>query len=150
MQYFSIMTKILPHTERFIVAFNKLRAEKKLPTNAILATQIGLKGGNSITEISGRRQNIGLGNLQKFAEIYGPDNGFTFEELAGTSPFPKDGKEWERARMAALEEEIAGLKTMVYSLLGKDRSLEECLDDIDDATTKILARRRRSERKDHQ
>lgn len=142
------MTKILPHTERFVVVFNKLKAEKKLPSNAKLAPQIGLSSGNSITEIIGMRQNIGLDNLQKFCEVYGPDNGFTFEELAGKSPFPKDDKEWERARMAAMEEEIAGLKIMVYGLLGKTRTLEECLDDIDDATTKILTRRRRSERKD--
>src|ERR1044072_2289458 len=140
-----IMAKILPHTERFVLTFNKLKNEKKLPSNAILANQLGIGTGNTFTEIRNGRQNISLDALQKFCDIYGPTNGFTFEELAGRSPLPKDDeREWERARIAAIEEQIAILKSMFYDLKGTPRSVAECLDDIETSTKVILARRRQS------
>jgi SOS-response transcriptional repressor LexA len=75
------MVKILPHTTRFIEVFNKLKADKKLPSNAELAEAMGMKSGNTLTEIKARRQNISLEQLQKFCDLMDLD----FAYYSGTS-----------------------------------------------------------------
>lgn len=67
------MTKILPHTKRFLLIFNSLKQEKKLPSNEVLAHEIGLNSGNSITEITKGRQNIGIDNIELFCKKYNAD-----------------------------------------------------------------------------
>jgi hypothetical protein len=61
------------------------------------------------------------------------------------SPFtPEDPLNFERATLLAHEKEIAMLKSMLYEVLGRERSYEECLDDIAKSRIKILADLRRS------
>ncbi|MFX1704559.1 hypothetical protein PV783_11430 [Chitinophaga sp. CC14] len=136
------MPKILPHTERFILIFNKLKNEKKLPSNEILAQKIGLNSGNSITEIKNRRQNIGMDVLQKFCDLYGKDNGFTMDAFTGNSPFsPDDHLNWERAVIKVLTHELAKVQSKLYN-----RPVEDCLEEIDKNTTLTLADLRRSDK----
>lgn len=148
--------KILPHTERFIMTFNELKANKKLPSNKVLAEKIGLPGGNSLTEIKGRRQNIGLDSLQKFCDIYGPDNNFTMSTFIGTSSKDSDEKKkgqekedgsWERAAIKALTWKLADALSEISNLKGDPRPVTEYLTEIDKSTTLILADQRASRKK---
>lgn len=61
--------KIEQRTDRFIAAYNALKADV-LPSNYNLALTIGLNSANSITEITKRRQNIGIENIQKFCDFF--------------------------------------------------------------------------------
>lgn len=61
-------------------------------------------------------------------------------EIGEISPFdPDDPLNWERAKLIALQRKLALGLSMIYGLLGKPRGYEDCLDDIDDDTTMILA-----------
>jgi len=77
------MVHILPHTERFIEAFNHLKSLNKLPSNLVIARKIGMKSANSLTEIRRGRQNIQIQHLQKFCEIYGID---FYALMSGAAP----------------------------------------------------------------
>lgn len=140
--------EILPHTERFILVFNKLKNEKKLPSNQVLAEKLGIGGGNTFTEIKGGRQNIGMEVLQKFCEYYGEPNGYPLEYFLGgkmSEAFhPDDDDNWKTAKIINLEQEVADLKTLVYGLLGRPRSYKENLNDIESGSKRILNDLRRS------
>ncbi len=64
------MIHILPHTERFIEVFEQLKDAGRLPTNAAIARNIGMKSSNTLTEIRKRRQNIKIEHLQNFCSQY--------------------------------------------------------------------------------
>lgn len=140
------MAKILPHTERFLLVFNKLKGERKLPSNATLAEELGLGSGNTLTEIRGGRQNISLKALQKFCDLYGKTHGYDFAYFAGeTVGFdPDDPLNWERAKVIALERRLAQYMSMLSEVQGKKKTYQECLDDIDSDTEMILAEMRRA------
>ncbi|MVT11338.1 hypothetical protein [Chitinophaga tropicalis] len=141
------MVEILPHTERFILIFNRLKNEKKLPSNSALAAKLGMGSGNTLTEIKSGRQNISIESIQKFCDLYGKANGFSMEDFIGKigDTFnPDDEANWERAKIINLEQEVADLKSLVYKLLGRNRSYDECLDDIENGSKRILNDLRRS------
>lgn len=71
------MIHILPHTERFIDVFEQLKRMGKLPSNTVIAMDIGMKSANTLTEIRKRRQNIKIQHLQKFCDLYNID----FQEI---------------------------------------------------------------------
>lgn len=67
------MVKIEPHTELFVKKFNEMKKSKKLPSNAELSVLLGMRSGNTLTEIKNGRQNIQFAQLQKFCELYDLD-----------------------------------------------------------------------------
>lgn len=65
------LKKIEERTERFIAEYDRLSNKKGFPTHDNLAIIIGAKGGNTITEILGKRQNIQPEQWEKFAAHFG-------------------------------------------------------------------------------
>lgn len=63
--------KVEERTERFIAEYDRLSKRKDFPTHDNLAIIIGAKGGNTITEILGKRQNIQPGQWDKFVSYFG-------------------------------------------------------------------------------
>lgn len=135
------MAEILPHTQRFVLIFNKLKLEKKLPSNSELASNLGLNSGNTLTEIKNGRQNISLEVLQKFCELYGKENGFGMDYFVGTLQAPVSAEDPElywKSKAEALEIELALLKSFVYGMAGNPRPYEVCVSDIENRTKEIM------------
>jgi hypothetical protein len=82
--------KIEPRTDYFIEALQRLKADKKLPTNATLANLLDIKSETTISEIKGRRQNIQPKAWEKFKEYFGFKDS-DFSDSRGTSV--EDAKE---------------------------------------------------------
>ena len=141
--------EILPHTERFLLIFNKLKAERKLPSNSVLAKEIGMNSGNTLTEIKGRRQNIALAQLKKFCDLFGDSNGFSFESIIGESaneksveksnPVKEGDSDWNSAAIKALTWKLADALSEISELKGDPRPAGEYLQELDRSTTRILA-----------
>lgn len=65
------LKKVEERTKRFIAEYQRLSNNKDFPTHESLAVIIGAKGGNTITEILGERQNIQPEQWKKFALHFG-------------------------------------------------------------------------------
>lgn len=63
--------KIERRTEQFIAEYERLSKQKDFPTHESLASIIGAKGKNTITEILGKRQNIQPEQWSKFVAHFG-------------------------------------------------------------------------------
>lgn len=62
--------KIERRTERFIDVYNMLDGQNKLPTNAELATIMGIKSKSTVSEILAKRQNIQPESWEKFKKHF--------------------------------------------------------------------------------
>ncbi|OMP76430.1 MULTISPECIES: hypothetical protein [unclassified Chitinophaga] len=115
-------------TERFIDLFNILKKIKGLPANKILASELGYKTGNSITEISKGRQNITLKAVQAFCDIYGKKYGFSidyFIRSEGSQSEIKTLIEEERITREFYMDQFAELKMELAELKGQSFSRED-------------------------
>lgn len=63
--------KVEDRTNHFIAEYKRLSSRKDFPTHENLAVIIGAKGGNTITEILGKRQNIQPEQWDKFVAHFG-------------------------------------------------------------------------------
>lgn len=98
---------------------------------AELTEKLGLSKASVSATLSGKRP-VSDHFFETFCEVYKLDGNY--------NPFPADDPlNWERAKIIALERRLALALSKIYSLEGKIRSYEDCLDDIDNDTDMILA-----------
>lgn len=72
--------KVEDRTKQFIIEYQRLSKDKDFPTHEKLAEIIGAKGGNTITEIIGKRQNIQPAQWAAFKKYFKIDTEKAVEE----------------------------------------------------------------------
>lgn len=112
--------KIEERTEDFIREFGALKQQKKLPSHAILAGELGMPTKSTISEILGRRQNIQPESWNKFKSKYltktpSKSNGRTDISESEVQDF--DGSRYKDKYLALLENQLKHSQEKIESRL---------------------------------